>query len=125
PQHAAGDPSSGVGGNDTLYGGSGDDRVIGDAFSILGDAAAGGNDWLHGGAGNDTLVGDEWDLDENPNGGNDTLLGGAGDDLLRGNGGNDSMDGGAGSDTASFVGALSDYDVTRAEDGSIQVTDLA
>jgi Ca2+-binding RTX toxin-like protein len=57
-------------GDDTVFGGSGDDR-------------------LDGGPGNDTLRG---------NGGADALLGGDGDDTLTGNAGNDALDGGAGTD---------------------------
>jgi len=58
------------GGNDTLYGGAGDDILYGQ----------GGNDTLYGGEGNDILHGGA---------GNDTLAGGAGDDVLYGGPGDD------------------------------------
>jgi Ca2+-binding RTX toxin-like protein len=63
----------------SLYGGSGNDTLIGAAAA----------DFLFGQAGNDTLLG---------NGGNDFLFGGAGDDLLTGGAGNDMVFGEAGND---------------------------
>ena len=57
-------------GNDTLFGGSGDDLIIGGV----------GNDILGGESGNDTLIGDA---------GDDTLIGGDGIDILIGGGGSD------------------------------------
>ena len=49
---------SGVGGNDTLDGGAGNDLLVGDGESPLGTA---GDDILLGGSGDDTLHGDfEW-----------------------------------------------------------------
>lgn len=65
--------------NDTMYGGGGDDNLVGYM----------GNDLLAGEEGDDNLPGDE---------GNDTLLGGAGKDKLWGSWGNDSADGGDGDD---------------------------
>ena len=83
----------GQGGNDTiqvdetngampaahLFGGDGNDTLIGSS----------GNDLLFGGAGNDTLLG---------KGGDDQLFGGGGNDTLTGGTGNDQMFGGAGND---------------------------
>jgi Ca2+-binding RTX toxin-like protein len=69
----------GMGGNDTLIGGSGADKLYG----------SDGADILQGGAGNDSLFGGNQ---------NDTLQGGAGDDLVRGDSGNDSLHGENGSD---------------------------
>ncbi len=66
-------------GNDTLIGGTGDDRLYGEE----------GNDQIRGGAGDDQLYGGA---------GNDTLIGGAGDDMLHGGVGNDLLDGEAGAD---------------------------
>jgi len=70
---------SGGSGNDTITGGSGDDRMDGGA----------GRDSLVGGAGDDSIHGSK---------GHDTLVGGDGSDLLAGDAGNDSLDGGPGQD---------------------------
>lgn len=70
----------GFDGNDTLYGGAGNDTWIGN----------GGNDVIYGGADNDSIQG---------NAGNDILFGDAGADTLLGNEGNDTIEGlGAGTD---------------------------
>lgn len=66
-------------GNDTLYGGNGDDTII----------AGYGNDRVYGQADNDTIYG-QW--------GNDILLGGAGNDLVEGNDGDDYLYGEDGTD---------------------------
>jgi len=63
-----------------IFGGGGNDLLLGSRF----------NDSLDGGDGNDTL---------NGGGGNDTLLGGNGNDGLSGYTGNDQLFGGAGTDT--------------------------
>lgn len=70
---------SGLGGNDSLYGGMRDDFLLG------GD----GDDFLFGVDGSDALKGDA---------GNDLLDGGNGNDSLNGGTGNDVMTGGAGND---------------------------
>ncbi|MEP4196907.1 MAG: Ig-like domain-containing protein [Aliishimia sp.] len=62
-----------------IWGGDGDDVMIG----------LGGNDILHGQDGNDTLTG---------SGGDDILNGGDGDDIIDGVGGRDTLNGGAGND---------------------------
>ncbi|MEM6758315.1 MAG: calcium-binding protein [Pseudomonadota bacterium] len=67
----------GLGGNDTINGAEGDDTVNGGL----------GNDQLLGGSGNDTVYGQD---------GDDLIIGEAGDDLLIGNEGNDTIDGGTG-----------------------------
>jgi len=71
----------GLGGNDRLYGEDDNDTLIG----------SGGDDYLSGGAGNDWL---------NGVGGRDTLIGDSGDDMLIGGVGVDLIDGGTGRDDA-------------------------
>jgi Ca2+-binding RTX toxin-like protein len=66
--------SSPVGGDDIVYGGSGDDTMSGQA-------------------GNDYLVGDEGSDSLNGNFDDDTLIGEAGNDSLRAGGGSDSLEG--------------------------------
>src|SRR5207302_291125 len=69
-----------VAGNDTIFGGAGDDILHGQR----------GNDTISGGAGADALYGQR---------GDDTLNGDAGNDLLSGGAGNDKAYGGEGDDT--------------------------
>jgi large repetitive protein len=99
----------------TLYGGEGDDHLIGGA----------GNDTLYGEAGSDTLEGGA---------GNDYLDGGAGSDALYGGAGNDTLvydasdsiiDGGAGTDTL-LINASGTVDLSNvaAIATSIEVLDL-
>lgn len=73
---------------DSLYGGTGNDRILGYGGS---DRLRGGNDndTLDGGIGHDRLEGGA---------GNDRLLGVAGNDTLYGGAGKDGMDGGSGND---------------------------
>lgn len=77
-------------------GGSGADRITGNAANnnLMGSS---GNDTLTGGGGNDVLVGGD---------GNDVLNGGNGNDLLRGGVGNDVLWGGAGQERFRFDTAL-------------------
>jgi Ca2+-binding RTX toxin-like protein len=85
-------------GNDSVWGGAGDDRVEGsdgaDRLSggIGADHVEGGSDadWILGGPGDDHLFG---------NGGNDTVRGGSGDDAIDCGGGDDEAWGGDGHDT--------------------------
>ncbi|WP_199237589.1 calcium-binding protein [Azospirillum sp. TSH64] len=108
---------SGDDGNDTLYGWSGNDTIYGGT----GDDLLYGNnenDLLVGEAGNDTLVGGN---------NNDTLYGGAGNDLIYGDGGDalgqDVLAGGAGSDTL-YGGAYNDtYLFTFNADGQDYISD--
>lgn len=89
---------SSLGGNDTVFGGSGDDTLIGGTGS---DSLVGslGNDSLIGEAGHDSLnAGDGNDV-LNGGDGNDVLNGGNGDDLKLGGAGDDRMVSGAGNDT--------------------------
>ncbi len=81
-----------------IYGGSGDDSIIGGSGDNLifgGEGqdriyARGGNDELYGGEGGDIIEGGA---------GNDVLYGGAGNDTLRGFAGDDALYGGLGNDT--------------------------
>lgn len=81
-----------------IYGGSGDDTIIGGSGDNLifgGEGqdriyARGGNDELYGGEGGDIIDGGA---------GNDVLYGGAGNDTLRGFAGDDGLYGGLGNDT--------------------------
>lgn len=75
-----------------VYGGNGNDTIIGSpdiGISVLGGDGA---DTLTGGSGKDTLDGGN---------GRDSIAGGIGDDVLRGGDGFDSLDGGNGNDTLS------------------------
>ncbi|GAB5460378.1 VCBS domain-containing protein [Hoeflea alexandrii] len=99
--------------------GSGNDDVTGTS----------GVDTINGGAGSDALTG---------NGGADTLIGGTDNDTLKGDGGNDTLYGNATNlgvssnvlaqvgenDVAVFDGVATDYNVTRAVDGSWRVEDI-
>jgi len=75
-------------GDDTTFGGAGDDFVNGAQDN---DKASGGagNDWIRTGIGNDDLSGGD---------GNDKLVGVEGNDSVRGGAGNDRVGGGPGSD---------------------------
>lgn len=87
-----GEVVEGDGGNDTLYGNDGSDRLFGDSTRAnpwVANAFAAGNDKLYGGDGNDYL---------NGQGGDDILFGDAGDDELHGEMGNDQLSGGDGAD---------------------------
>ncbi|AAY38108.1 hemolysin-type calcium-binding protein [Pseudomonas syringae] len=108
-EESVADTLNGLGGDDTLYGLSGNDTLNGGA----------GNDTLYGGAGADTLDGGA---------GNDTLYGGAGADTLDGGVGNDNLYGDAGNDTYLFYrGAgqdwISDYDSSAGNLDVIRVSD--
>ncbi len=90
----------GLGGNDTLTGGSGDydalpDSLFGGAGDDVLTVYSGQNDLLDGGAGNDALYSS---YTIGAGGGHDTLRGGAGDDSVYAGVGNQMLDGGAGKD---------------------------
>lgn len=106
---------SGLGGNDTLeggsqadslFGGDGNDRLIGNLGDDWLDGGSGadsmpggdGNDTLLGGIANDTQLGGAGDDSLLGQDGNDRLLGDAGNDLLDGDAGADSLVGGDGND---------------------------
>ncbi|MBW7900131.1 MAG: hypothetical protein H3C26_01520 [Rhodocyclaceae bacterium] len=88
-------------GDDTLYGGNGDDVLtgLGGNDQLYGQ---GGNDTLDGGTGNDSLYGADGDDTLDGGAGNDSLYGGIGDDTLDGGAGNDWLNGGSGNDTYLF-----------------------
>ncbi len=104
------------GGADVLYGGAGNDWLLGGGGEDLLDGGAdndvlfgeAGHDVLDGGSGDDVLSGDA--LDESTSGGgglagalhgSDYLDGGDGNDTLNGNGGADELFGGAGNERLS------------------------
>lgn len=92
------DTTYGLAGDDALYGGQGDDYLFGGADDdrLQGDD---GNDTLAGGSGNDSLFGGEGNDLLEGNDGDDVLYGNQGNDLLQGDGGSDTMFGGQGNDT--------------------------
>jgi Ca2+-binding RTX toxin-like protein len=81
----------------SLFGGAGNDVLIG---SVLGDLLDGqaGNDQLIGSEGDDDLRGDLGDDSIYGEGGSDALVAGSGNDLLSGAEGNDRLDGSQGKD---------------------------
>lgn len=91
-------------GNDTIFGGAGENELIGDVGSAAATASfRSGHDEIHGGAGDDALYGDYGSTQTMSFiGGNDKLYGDAGADYLFGQEGNDTLDGG--SDADSLVG---------------------
>ena len=94
------------GGNDTIWGAEGRDKLVGDAAQLLEDAK-GGSDAIAGGGGGDSLYGDATDMFDRSLGGNDRISANAGNDLVVGDavfmndfavGGNDHLRGGVGDD---------------------------
>jgi Ca2+-binding RTX toxin-like protein len=89
-------------GNDTFYGGSGDDYI--DSGGYTDQSTWIDLDYIDGGAGNDYLIGDtgsdsDLSLDTlNGGAGNDTLVGGRDNDTLNGGTDNDTIDSGSGDD---------------------------
>ncbi len=98
-------------GNDFVYGGGGDDEIdAGEGDDIV--FGEGGNDFIVGAGGNDTLVGDaSWvPVSEQ---GSDYIDGGSGNDYIYGGGGSDDLFGGDGDDYIqgddAVAGAGDDY----------------
>lgn len=121
----------GLGGNDYLRGGYGNDRIDGgagrdhlrgrDGDDILEGGL--GNDIVRGGRGNDHLNGgDGRDLLRGGRG-NDTLSGDDGSDILRGGAGDDILEGGAGRDYM-WGGNGADTFVFQAESGKDHIFDF-
>jgi Ca2+-binding RTX toxin-like protein len=90
----AGDRLSGSMAANSLFGGRGDDIVLGDPLG-----AAGGSDRLEGGAGIDWIDGGGGGDTGTGGAGADVLVGQAGDDVLSGNAGEDGLSGQGGADT--------------------------
>jgi Ca2+-binding RTX toxin-like protein len=95
-------PASGVGINDTIFGGLGIDTIyggIGDDV-LLGEEGndfvygGNGNDFVYGGIGGDFLYGEAGNDYIVGQDGNDALLGGDGSDYLSGDAGDDTIEGG-------------------------------
>jgi Ca2+-binding RTX toxin-like protein len=80
-----------------------------DSDLLVGNAIA---NTLEGNGGNDALFGFD---------GNDTLKGGAGDDELAGGDGDDRLEGAAGTDVAIFSEACRNYEITKADDGTVTI----
>lgn len=92
-------------GNDTLYGGLGDDKLDGDK----------GDDKLYGGVGDDRLKGGK---------GHDQLYGEAGDDRLEGGSGNDILVGGLGADRLKGGDGNDTFRYTSLAEGGDTVNDF-
>ena len=110
-------------GNDTLYGGAGNDSLTGAAGKdvLVGgdgnDRLSGGksNDVVEGDAGDDVLYGNEGDDKVNGNDGNDHLFGEAGLDTMSGDAGKDALYGG---DDADKLFGMAGNDLIDGGDGS-------
>ncbi|HEY6662840.1 MAG TPA: hypothetical protein VIZ66_07945, partial [Sphingomicrobium sp.] len=123
---------SGLGGDDQIiagyyttnvWGGDGNDVIVGTAssFSFYADGGAGddvmvGHGLLNGGDGDDSIT---------ASGGSGTLHGDGGNDVLESGAFDDSLNGDAGSDTASYVHAGDNVTVSLALSGSAQNTGSA
>lgn len=90
-------------GDDSLHGGDGDDTLEGFSGddSLFGGA---GNDWLDGFTDSDLMVGGSGNDVLSSRDGDDTVAGGQGDDTLFSGGAGSSLDGGAGRDLLNFSG---------------------
>lgn len=109
-------------GNDLVLGGSADDALSGaDGDDIL--LGGKGDDLMRGGRDNDRLSGGEGNDVLDGGLGNDTLNGEAGNDVIVASGGTDVVDGGAGIDLLELEGNLEDYRFVKNADASWTVTD--
>lgn len=113
---------------DRIWGGSGSDTIVGNAYGRLDGYGEGGNDiilagsmetqntteqFLVGGPGNDTLVG-AYEQDALLGGiGNDSLSGLDGHDYLDGDTGTDTGDGGAGNDVCLSIESQTNCGVSQ------------
>lgn len=104
----AADFISGQAGNDSLSSGDGNDSVFGvDGNDLINSGL--GTDSVDGGNGNDTISGDDGNDTLLGGFGNDSILGLAGDDLLLGGFGNDNLQGGDGNDDLNGEGDNDDF----------------
>ena len=104
-----------------LFGGKGDDRVLGE----------GGNDYINGGSGDDVLFGGTGNDNFDAGSGDDTIFGEEGDDTIKGEEGNDritdgignnTINGGDGFDTLVLNGSRADFNVEVLSDGRIRIS---
>jgi serralysin len=105
------------GGDDYVTGNGGDDFVLGDAEQLA-DSAVGGEDEVRGSIGDDEVYGDAVNLLESAQGGDDQVYGGGGDDRLWGDG-NLFDDAQGGNDVFNFAGVFDDdvvFDFRQGED---------
>ena len=106
----------GSGGNDTIYGGVGNDNIEG--FD--------GDDILYGGVGNDTLSGNTGKNILYGGVGNDTLSGSyQGNNVLYGGDGNDNLSGGIGSDTLTGGAGKDQFSLDTPVNGIDDITDFS
>jgi Ca2+-binding RTX toxin-like protein len=127
----------GRGGNDTINGNGGTDRVsystspVGVTVNLQAGTASdgfGGTDTfsnieqVRGSEFGDTLIGNTGNNDLDARAGNDSLSGGAGEDFLRGGTGNDTIDGGANSNPSNTANFNPEFDGAYYGDATAAVT---
>lgn len=132
---AGNDQLDGAEGADTMRGGSGDDTyVVDDAGDMVEELFAHGHDTVYADMSytlvaqvEDLVLNGEKAIDGTGNALSNSITGNAaanrldgaeGDDILEGGAGDDELVGGAGDDVAVFDGAMSDYTIRVAADGS-------
>lgn len=93
--------------DDDLAGTDGPDFVLGFA----------GDDRIVTKAGNDVVIAGKGDDDIDSGADNDRVLAGRGDDMVRTGAGDDRANGGRGFDTATYDGAVGDYEIDRSGNG--------
>lgn len=105
------------GGDDTAYGGLGNDAINGEAGNdfLVGNE---GNDTLFGRAGNNRLFGNEGNDDLYDGDGDDLMFGGDGDDFLKSNVGNDTLHGNDGDDFLYAFSGVGSVDRNKLYGGS-------
>ena len=116
------DTMDGRGGDDNIQSGSGDDDIEGGRGNDTIEGGSGDDD-IEGGLGDDQLFGGSGDDDMDGGRGDDSMAGGSGEDYLRGGQGDDVLMGGTGHDTMTG-GEGSDTFVYRAGDGDDVITDF-
>ncbi len=105
----------GGGGNDKIFGNTGNNQLVGNAGKDTINGLA-GQDQLLGGGGGDTMNGGF---------GNDTLTGGGGIDTIIGNDGNDRIIGGAGADKVSGGAGNDVFFFASPKDGGDLISDFS